>query len=158
MGNQAAIMETDSSQTSWLHAPNYQANSQRREKICWQSLFFKGEGGVESVKHLYLVEHKSSQELCIIMINISLILRLDTEISSHSDLNKGNAKCPVIEQFFIILTWIKCSIKCLSQGYAEKFHHTSCGAQFISDRCSEKSLGCMSEFVMMAQEHGGKVT
>lgn len=57
--------------------------------------FFKGEDGVESVKHLYLIEHKSSQELCIIMINISFILRLDTETSSYAELIKGKAKCPV---------------------------------------------------------------
>ena len=80
----------NSSQTSWLYAPNYQANSQRREKnLLAKSVIFKGEGSVESVKDLYLVEHKSSQEFCTIMINISLIPRLDTIMYSHGELNKG---------------------------------------------------------------------
>lgn len=97
MDNQAATMETDSSQTSWLYAPNYKVNSQRRETFCWQNLFLRGTfltglgGGcqVESVKDLYLVKHKSSQELCIIMINISPMPNLDTVMQSHRELNKG---------------------------------------------------------------------
>lgn len=52
-------------------------------------LFHKGESGVQSVKDLYLGEHKSSQELCIIMITISLIPRLDTVMYSQEELNKG---------------------------------------------------------------------
>lgn len=83
--------ELDNSQTSWLYAPNYQLNSQRREKICWQSLFFflKGESGVQSVKDLYFGKYKSSHELCIIIINLDLTPRLDTVMYSHGDLNKG---------------------------------------------------------------------
>lgn len=53
-----------------------------------KSFFYKGERGVQSVKDLYLGEHKSSQELCIIMITISLTPRLDTVMYSHEELNK----------------------------------------------------------------------
>lgn len=34
--------QLDSSETSWLHAPNYKVNSQRRETFCWQNLFLRG--------------------------------------------------------------------------------------------------------------------
>lgn len=64
--------------------------SKERKNLLAKSFFFlKGESGVQSVKDLYFGKHKSSHELCIIIINLDLIPRLDTVMYSHGDLNKG---------------------------------------------------------------------
>lgn len=92
MDNQTATMETAPKHHGYMLQIT-KLTLKGEKKICWQSLsLFKGEGRVESVKDLCLVEHKSSQEFCTIMINISLIPRLDTIMYSHGELNK----CPAI--------------------------------------------------------------
>ena len=62
----------------------------------------KEEGRIESVKDLYLVEHKSSQEFCIIMINISLIPRTDTIMYNHRKLNRAILNVLLFSNFSLL--------------------------------------------------------
>ena len=62
----------------------------------------KEEGRVESVKDLYLVEHKSSQEFCIIMTNISLIPRIDTITYNHKKLNRAMLNVLLFSNFSLL--------------------------------------------------------
>lgn len=58
------------------------------KKFVGKVLLYKGESGIQSVKDLYLGKHKSSRELCIIIINTSLTPQLDIVMYSHGELNK----------------------------------------------------------------------
>lgn len=153
-------METDSSQTSWLYAPNYQVNSQKRKESVGKVFFFffKGEGGVESVKHLYLVEHKSSRELYH-----------NDKHQSHTKIRQWNTWSYRAEQGAILnilllsyfsLFWPGLSV--LLNGYQGGMprnpttHHMGQLNGFITDYCSEKSLRCTSKFMMAQENEGGK--
>lgn len=132
----------------------------KREKnlLAKSFYFFKGEGGVESVKHLYLVEHKSSRELYH-----------NDKHQSHTKIRQWNTWSYRAEQGAILnilllsyfsLFWPGLNV--LLNGYQGGIHrnptthHMGQLNGFITDYCSEKSLRCTSKF-MMAQENEGKV-